>query len=364
MLPFLVMGIAAQLWMSSSGKPLPEFVGPVMTVVGLGFFAIVFVIYLVWWYGGREPSDGAGVALATATCPQCGAPNQLAPGQVLERCTHCGASLMPSATLMRVGLGAAEAAAHEATMRHYRAEREGAASLMRVSLAGGVPYIIVGSLLPMTVGGAVAFTADALQHDRTSDWPGVLALWAVGSVNVGMLVAVFMWRRLVRLRWAAILAEASQPFGHRILTGLDEMVRWLNGYWAGPVPLGDLTVGGYFQASMITVGTLPGLIVINPTSRGEGAPVYTAVFLATWIPTLHGRGAPNEAQWASCRAMLGRWGFLLTAGEAGLVARADADVVKRLKQDPNAASVLTTIAKAMGEAAHAAGAVPVERMPA
>jgi hypothetical protein len=269
---------------------------------------------------------------------------------------------MPSATLMQAGLGAAEAAAHEATMRHYRAEREGAASLMRMSLAGGAPYIIVGSLLPMTVGAAVAFTADALQHDRSSDWPGILALWAVGSVNVGMMAAVFVWRRRVKLRWAAILAEASCRFGHRILTGLDETVAWLNGYWAGPVPLGDLTVGGYFQASMITVGTLPGLIVLNPTSRGEGAPVYAAVFLAAWIPALRGQGAPNEAQWAPCRAMLDRWGFLLTVCEAGLVARADADVVKRLKQDPNAASVLATIATSMGEAARAAGAVPVERL--
>ena len=101
---------------------------------------------------------------------------------------------------MRAGLGAAEAAAREAAMRRYRAEREGMASLMRMSLGGGFPYVIIGSFLPITVGTGIMFTVDAVQHG-TKEPGGLLAIWILGSVNVGLMALVYLWRRHVQLGW-------------------------------------------------------------------------------------------------------------------------------------------------------------------
>jgi len=174
-------------------------------------------------------------------------------------------------------------------MRRYRAEREGMASLMRMSLGGGFPYVILGSFLPVTVGAGIAFTVDAVQNG-TKDPGGLLAIWILAGVNVGLMVLVYLWRRHVQRIWTTLLEDASRPFGHQILAGLDEMVAWLNGYWAGPVPLEDLSAGLAFPGVGAVGRRARGAHRAEPHGTQRGTPVYASVFVAAWIRRCTGAG--------------------------------------------------------------------------
>ena len=362
LVPMIGFAFVAQAWMTS-GRPMPALAPPLMSAGFMGIFVVVYGVYLVWFYGGKKRASAARAGAATAaTCPRCGAPNALAPGQVLERCSHCGTSLLPSATLMRAGLSAAEAAAREAAMRRYRAEREGMASLMRMSVGGGSAYLIIGSFLPVTVGAAVAFSADALQNG-TKEPGGLAMIWALAAFNVGLIALIWLWRRRIQRRWATMIRDASRPFPHRILTNLDDMVAWLNRYWAAPVPHEDLSAGSHLQVSVLAIGELAGLLVLNPTARSEGTPVYAAVFLAAWIPSLHGRQAHDADRLAPLRTRLERAGFRLSLSEAGLLARADAETLRRLAKNPAAGALLAQMVGTLGEAAAVVEAVRVDPIP-
>lgn len=265
---------------------------------------------------------------------------------------------MPTPTMMDRGFGAAEAERLRAELHRYRTERRGMASVIKSSASNIVPYIVLGSFLPMTLGGAVAFTAEAITTGKAE--PGIAILWAIAALNVAPIVLVYLWRRgrRDRLRWVAEAGAA--PFVHRALD-FDGFVEWLNAHWAGPIALTEIFPGTYFSATSIVVGEYLGLVVLNPSPLSEHYPGYAAVFLSAWVPAMHGRGAPNATGTAAARTALDALGFRVTIDGAGLRALANEQVAKALifKRD-DGPTLLTRVATTLADIAHHEAATPIE----
>jgi hypothetical protein len=112
-----------------------------------------------------------------------------------------------------------------------------------------LPYIIVGSFLPVTAGGAISFTVDLLANPH-SDTPaaGLAVLWLIALVNAGVLALVVHFRRQRRRRWRAIADAIAARLTGRVWTTGREWVAWLNAMWAGPYAITSLLLGPYFHA--------------------------------------------------------------------------------------------------------------------
>lgn len=346
-------------WLLMSGDPSLVPFATMLTPVGVPILFVVTIVgYSVWYYGGRRRARPRGAPPRTlATCPRCGATNALAPGQVLERCSHCGTSLMPTPTMMAHGFGAAEAARLRAELERYRAERRGMASVIKSSGGSVVPYIVVGSFLPMTLGAAIMFTVDGLSTGKME--PGIAILWLLAVLNVAPIVLVYLWRKARRERWAWIVERASAPFVHRALD-FDGFVGWLNAHWAGPVALTEIFPGAYFQASSLVVGDFVGLVVLNPTPLAESYPGYAAIYLAAWVPAVHGRGSGNLAATASERTALDALGFRVMVDGAGFRAMADERVANALRRHEDGGAILARVASTLAEIARKEASLPVE----
>ncbi|CAN5171328.1 hypothetical protein BH09MYX1_BH09MYX1_08740 [soil metagenome] len=320
--------------------------------------AATFIAYMIWYYGGERSKRARALPpVGRGTCPRCGAANALAPGQVLVRCSHCGTSLLPSKTMMVEGFGAAEAELHRAEIARYRSERSGFASAMRMSAAGVMGYVVVGSFLPMTLGGAVAFTADGLSKGQLE--PGVGAIWAIAAFNVAILVAIILYRRMKRERWSHLVALTARRFVHRDIVTIDGLVHWLNEHWAGPVPLTEIYAGPYFQASALVLGDYMALVVANPTALADGYPPYVSVYLSAWIPALRSRVPFDPSPIAAQCASLERLGFRIAIDGAGLRAFATQPSIGQLAKDGHGDD-LVHVANALHESARILGARSVE----
>ncbi len=358
----IALAFVAQTMMTS-GDPSLRPLANMLPAIGVPVIAVVTIVaYSVWYYGGERRKRAGGVPARTlAKCPRCGAESALAPGQILERCSHCGASLVPSSTMMDRGFGAAEAARRRAELDRYRAERRGMATVIKSSAGNIVPYIVVGSFLPMTFGGAIAFTVDGIQKGKME--PGLGLLWAIAGANVIPLVFVYLWRRgrRERLRWVA--ESAAARYVHRTLD-FDGFVAWLNAHWAGPVALTEIYSGAYFHATSMVVGEYLALLVLNPSPIAEAYPGYAVVYLAAWVPAMHGRGTANASATAAERTALDALGFRVTVDGAGIRAYAQEPVAKAIAfRREDGGAILARVATTLAEIARKEHATPIELPP-
>ena len=349
-----LLAVLAQAMVSSKSEEL-RVAGTLLVPIGVPVVGLAALIgYFVWYYGGRRRADAAALPVATpGHCPRCGAESLLSPGQVLARCAYCGAALLPSPTMMAHGLGAAENERHRAELARYRAERSGMAATLRASAGNIMPYVVVGSFLPLTFGGALAFTASAIHDDATAR--GLPGIWALAGVNVAVLAIVVARRRARRARWAHVLAVASHAFVHHPLVGIDGLVDWLNLHWAGPIPLEELYAGALFRASAVVMGDFVGMIAVNPDPLSPRFDPYVAVYLAAAVPVPH--HVPPEA------AVLASLGFHLTVDAAGLRALATGRNVERLRKSMSGGEDVATVADALLRAARSLGARTFETAP-
>jgi hypothetical protein len=346
------------------GGPLHSADFDVIVPVGMAITVVVsIVIYCVWHYGAKRHAHRSNAPERTlATCPRCPsrAPNSLAPGQILERCSHCGVSLLPGRTMIVHAMDAAEAMRVRAELDRYRAERARMATLLKGSAARHTPYIVLGSFIPMTLGSAMSFTVDVASSGKQK--LGLAILWAIAALNVFVLLLVYRLRRARHERCRSTVAQASAPFVHRPLE-FDGFVDWLSTHWAGPVALSEIFPGADFYASSLVMGDYLGLLVANPVRLSRQYPGYIALYLAAWVPAMHRGGSLNYAGTAADRAALDALGFHVTVDGAGLRAFARERAAKALLRREDSVEILTKVATALGSIAKLEAAVPSGQVP-
>ncbi len=347
----IALGFVAQAMLMSGNPalvPIGTLLMPIATPV-LFFGAIIGQI--VWYYGGqRRQRAEATPPRANAKCPRCGATNVMAAGRTVERCTHCGASLLPTTTMMHAGRDAAEAERFRVELERHRIERRGIVQALSSSMGNVVPYIILGSWLPITVLPTIGFTVESISSGKTE--PGLAILWGIAGLNVALIVLVASWRRGRRERFQWILAHATAPFVHRDVADGRGVAAWLDAHWAAGVDYPVLGAGPYFAASAITAGEYAGLVVLNPVGIGRGWDGHVSVFLSAW-------GMDPARVSPQLRADLGALGFHLQVERTGARASGREETAKSLAKLPNGGALVAHVVSLLVDAAHAQGARPI-----
>jgi hypothetical protein len=220
-------------------------------VLPIGIYAVFFLgMGGVMAYNVRRGRRArASTPRVGARCPRCGAPLAFEAGKVSERCGHCGSSLVAGTAIMHQAIDVARADLRQAAMARYRLERNAMSAVYRSSASNVLPYIVLGSFLPMTAGGAVAFTVDLLTSDHLDTPPAGLALlWGIAVLDAGAIAVIVQWRRRRRQRWRRIADATASRLGGRVSTTSTEWVGWLNALWAGPYAITSLFKGPCFHA--------------------------------------------------------------------------------------------------------------------
>jgi hypothetical protein len=330
---FAIFGVMIAVYVLGMGlaqaKILPpEALGPFLTVGILGTYALG----MVGWFAAamRRGSSGASSrARIGARCSACGAPQPFEVGRAVEHCAYCGASLLAGPAVMSQGLDAARAELRREALARYRVERNAMVAMSRWSQAGATPYIVVGSFLPVTVFGTIAFTFDFVFNDK-SDTPlgGLLLLWLIALFNGSLLGAVYLFRKARRTPWRRLAEELAGRLQGRVITRGPEWVAWLNELWVGPYELARLLKGPYWHVVVGRVGMFPVAADLEPVvADKEHARPRAEVLLATYMPP-DTRPTPAPPDLASRARALG---FGLSASSAGFVAAYEEPVSRLAK---------------------------------
>jgi len=323
----------------------------VAKVMPIGIYGVMFVVlggYFVWYYTGRKrQSPTARVAPMQATCPACGAPNALYPGEVLERCRYCNAQLVAGTQLREHGLAEAERALFRAELERHRAERRGMAALSRMSAGTATPYIVLGSFLPMTGFGALyAVYAFLIEEDPGTPLAAVAAMGFLATINVGLIAMVYAFRSWREQRWQALRDGVLRHLGGQPLGNLDAVNHWLDHHWAGGVPLTQQFRGPCFLGATFDVESYPALLVCNPVGASEHYPGFVSVRVGAWLP--EDRLGSARVSLSATRSALEAQGFAVEIQRAGLTAICTGKHARRLgKADPRSlAEIVVVLARA------------------
>lgn len=296
-IPLGIFGYAAQsLGFASLASQLMPIAMTVMMVVLIGG-------YMFWFYSGRGgTTQTTRLVAANVTCPACGAPHQLQPGEVLQRCRYCSAPLMPDERVMEHGRAEVDRALLLAEMERGRAERRGMTMLSSSSAANIVPYIVLGSFMPMTGFGAIGFTFSFLMgEDKDTTIAGLFAIWTLAFLNAGLLASVYLFRRHRREGLARVSQALVTRFGGATLADQWAMNAWMDRHWAGLVPYQQLFRGPYFSSSAFAIEGFPVLLVMNPVGAADQYKGFLTVRVSAWLPEhekMHGHPAIVAAKQA------------------------------------------------------------------
>jgi hypothetical protein len=353
---FVSMGLAAAI-IPQLGLP-SEVLNVVMPVVTLGIFVTVIGAYMVWFFRGRTKSKRA-VALRTAgiNCPSCGAPHALVPGEVLERCRFCNAALVPDRSAIAQVRARADDELLRAEITEQRAQRRGMLALSRTSAASIIPYIVFGSFLPMTLGGALAATGEWLLSIDNTPIAAVVVLWAMASLNLGLLALVYAYRRARDENWRTRLARVGSRLGARSLTGIEEVNAWLDRHWASAVPLTNLFPGPCVVAIAATVEGYPVQVVANPVGASQDYPGYLVVRVGAWLPVQP--LVQSTPSFEAARRVFEAQGFALEIARAGLLVSATQRSTRHWGKSGDTASFADAVSW-LARAAREVGASPVD----
>jgi hypothetical protein len=337
---------------------------PLISFAALGSAMLGLIIYVVVWsLGRRGTAKTAAVGGTAVACPSCGAAHPFVHGQPLHRCTYCGAALLPTQTVIQAGLDAARAARRHAELERWRKERSLVAAYQGMGLSGNaVLFMALGPMILMLGVGCIAFSWQMATGEEPYS-PGIFALWAIWLGCIAVLVGGTWWTRhrksLVR---AACQALAAQLGGHPIET-IQQMVGWLNEYWAGPYESRHLSGVGLYGGAF---GSMEGYAVLAELfgTRDKYRQPRVHLMVAAWVPGLSdgtGQLPPASAVVEAERQALAQMGFRVEPNQGGLLLVAHGDRVKRFIEDLSELGRLAPVLMHGVRMAQALGATPVAR---
>jgi predicted RNA-binding Zn-ribbon protein involved in translation (DUF1610 family) len=221
-----------------SGVLTPGIIGTYL--VGLALYGIMAA--------RRKARAATSHARAAAQCPLCGGVLPFEFGAVSRTCPHCGGAVVTDDRVANQLLGAVEYELQKTRMSRYRLERNAMSRVYRSSASRIVPYIVIGSFLPGTLGVALIFTFQFLLGTAADISLGVLLLiWLLALGHVGSLYGIHRFRRYRRNRYQAMTEGVTSILMGHLSTQSSHWVGWLNTFWAGEYPVGKLFVGPYFH---------------------------------------------------------------------------------------------------------------------
>ena len=345
---------------------LPKEAMRFMPAFMFGAIILGLVGYYVWFYSGkRKGTRAVSLSETRMVCPNCGARNVLAPGQVLERCAYCSAMLVPSAKVIQQSLEEVDRAARAAEMERYRKEREGIAKVMSYSMGGSVVYLTLGPfILMLGVSGAIFTYQVAIGKEPYS--PAIFLLWAAFFGVLGALVLIVTLRRSKRRRWTESLGEFARTFGGQVAGGTGGVVGWLNAYWAGPYELINIMAGRYGNGVTFICQGYPALLFVDPVAASDQHRAKVHLFIAAWVPGVSDAAGGQARLTPATSSLIGQTessGFRVIVQQAGILAEADEHVVKRLRKNPEETASLVPLAGQLVRIASSIQARPVQPIP-
>lgn len=348
--------------MHHGGLLTPAQTQPLLGFAIMGASYLGLGAYVVWYLASRrrEVAARSRTGRAEVACPNCGAPNALESGQALTRCTHCSAALVPSRTLMVRELDQVRAQARRATLERYRAERSTMAMYMQRDMSPYVIYLVLGSFVPMVGIGTVAFTVQMLRGEEPYS-PAIFLLWGLTLGLLGVIAGVYLVRRHRLELWRQAVSDLGAQFGGRPLDGLPGLVEWLNRCWAGPYRVERLKRGHLHQIAELRVLGYHALVEVMADSDQHRRPRVLAL-IAAWVPGLSD-GSQRRASLGPDAKWTKQWlldaGFEVEISEAGLIAAATDETVKRLRRNPRALHAMAPVLSHLARLANEIGATPV-----
>jgi predicted RNA-binding Zn-ribbon protein involved in translation (DUF1610 family) len=345
---------------------LPRAATGFMPFIIIGAIVLSLVGYYAWFYSGRRKgTKGVSLSETRMVCPNCGARNVLAPGQVLERCAYCGAMLVPSAKVIQRSLEEVEQAARAAEMERYRKEREGIAKAMSYSAGSSLPYfIMVPFILLLGVPGIIFSYQMAVGKEPYS--PAIFLIWTIFGGLVAALVIIAETRRSMKRRWRESLDDFARAFRGQAAGGTRDIVGWLNTYWAGPYDLVNIVAGMYGNGVTMSCQGHPAMLFVDPIAASDQHRAKVHLFLAAWVPGLSdglGAGAPFTPESSSLMSELEASGFHVRVQQAGLMAEAADSIVKKIRKRPEETASLAPVFGRLVQLASAIQARPVHPIP-
>lgn len=330
---------------------------PAMTMGILGTYVLGFALYGLWALRNK-PASSAPRPLITTQCPLCGGTLPFECGAIGRSCPHCGGSLVADAPVMHHALGVAEFQLEQARMARYRLERTAMRRVYGSSVGTLVPYIVLGSFLPLSLVGVVMATAEALDGQL----PPVAALlaWTFGACHIGLLFAIYRFRAWRRGRYRCIAEQASSGIGGSVHTESATWVWWLNSFWAGDYPVSQLLKGPYFHVILGNVYGYPVAIDMDPVpvDSNHGKARADVLLAARVSPQFD--CAPIAPD---LRAQATALGFSLQSNSGGFIATGQQPSAI-LRNTPNdTAQLFVRVAYLLAECAHRAGTPPAQPFP-
>jgi len=318
-------------------------------------------VYLVWFYSGRRNRGETSEApQATVRCPSCAADNFMAMGQVLERCEHCEAPLMPTETLMGEGERAASLDLRRARMTQYRAERR-AWSKMRARASSKLrAFFGTVAILLIPLAAASIWTVAILRGVEPFH-PGIILLWTLFFVAINGAFGLHLWRKARLERFERAAKGLATRGGGQWAGGVELAVSWLDAYWAAPYEPHNLLAGRY--ATTMTLGPqgYPCLVLCDPVAPDEHREAKIHIFLAAFVPGLSdgtGRVFADSQAAAGARQWLSDLAVTVELTEAGVMCRVQPHLVAALRKSPDRLVELEGVLLAAAQYAQARGALP------
>jgi predicted RNA-binding Zn-ribbon protein involved in translation (DUF1610 family) len=362
----LPVGLSLLFMLIVNTGVLPRQATGFMPIIIVAAIVLSLAGYYTWFYSGRRKgTKGVSLSETRMVCPNCGARNVLAPGQVLERCAYCGAMLVPSAKVIQRSLEEVEQAARAAEMERYRKEREGIAKVMSYSAGSSLPYfIMVPFILILGVPGIVFTYEMAVGKEPYS--PAIFLIWTIFGGLVAAVVIIAERRRSTRGRWKESLDDFARAFRGQVAGGTRGIVGWLNTFWAGPYDLVNIMAGMYGNGVAMSCQGYHALLFVDPVAASDQHRAKVHLFLAAWIPGVSdspGGGAQVTPEAGALMNQLEASGFHVLVQQAGLMAEAAAHIVKKIRKRPEETASLVPVFGRLVQLASAIQARPVHPIP-
>ncbi len=371
-LAFLLMGgmpgavVLIGLYMMDRGIIDPENTQWLTYVPALASLGGIALFYVLWFLRNRKKGSRATLKATTVGCPDCGAANEMIPGELVEICQFCGAALVPTDTIMEQVVDAAREERRRATMEKYRAERSGYAMYQGVGMGStGLILSIGGSFLLMIGGGTVVFGYQMIVGEEPYH-PAIFGMAAASIAMIAGMVIAIRFKKARKVRYRLEVEGLAESFGGRVLEGIPGKVGWLNRFFAGPVEPLELFPGERYGVGEMKVDGYNLMFDVNPVALSDQHRPFVTIFLACAVPgSFSEAGVPSYTVSEEANAFIEEargMEFDVVISDAGLVAHAYPEHAPFFKSPDNIATLGAPISL-MARLARALDAAPNGEIP-